>query len=78
MTAVHAVALDWSPVTGTIAACTCGLVLGPFNEYVEARSAAMEHRRGFGGEVIGSEDRRIERRREDARRQAARRRAAEA
>lgn len=75
----HAMMLDYSPETGTIAACTCGLTLGPFNEYAEARSAAVEHRRAVGGgEVIGSEDRRRERnRRQTARRAAARRAARE-
>lgn len=60
----HAVTLDYSPVSGTIAACMCGLVLGPFAEYGEARSAAAEHRRWTGAEVIGDAERRRERRRE--------------
>lgn len=76
---VHVVTLDYSPETGTIAACTCGLVLGPYTEYAAARSAAVEHRRAVGGgEVIGSEDRRRERnRRQTAKRAAARRAARE-
>ncbi len=78
MGAPHAVTLDFSPETGTIAACVCGLVLGPFNEYAEARSAAVEHRRWTGAEVIGSADRRRERNRERKARQAAARRAARA
>lgn len=81
--AAHIVTLDYSPETGTIAACVCGLTLGPYTEYGEARSAAAGHRRAVGGgEVIGSEDRRIERRRQQSARAAARRaakkRAAEA
>lgn len=77
MSAPHVVTLDYSPETGTIAACTCSLVLGPFNEYVEARRAAVEHRRAVGGgEVIGSADRRRERNRQQTARRAAARRAA--
>lgn len=75
--AAHVVTLDYSPETGTIAACTCGLVLGPYNEYAAARSAAVEHRRAVGGgEVIGSEERRRERNRQQTARRAAARRAA--
>lgn len=55
---VHAATIDYSPDTGSLVACTCGLVLGPFPEYGEARKAAIEHRRWTGAEVIGSEDRR--------------------
>lgn len=73
---VHAVTLDYSPETGTIAACVCGLVLGPFHEYREARKAANEHRRWTGAEVIGSPDRRRDRERERTARQAAARRRA--
>lgn len=78
MSAVHVVTLDWSPTSGTIAACTCSLVLGPFNDYAEARSAAVEHRRWTGGEVVGSVERRIERNRESAARRWAEKRAARA
>lgn len=80
MGAAHAVTLDYSPETGTIVACTCGLVLGPFNEYKEARQAAAEHRRWTGAEVTGDANRRRERRREHdrERKAAARQRAAEA
>ncbi|CDK00704.1 hypothetical protein MIC448_320008 [Microbacterium sp. C448] len=73
---VHVVTLDYSPETGTIAACVCGLVLGPFHEYPEARKAAIEHRRWTGAEVIGSPDRRRDRERERTARQAAARRRA--
>lgn len=60
---VHAATIDYSPDTGSLVACTCGLVLGPFHEYKEARKVASEHRRWTGAEVIGSEDRRRDRRR---------------
>ena len=76
MSAPHAVTLDYSPETGTIVACVCGLTLGPFNEYAEARKAAVEHRRWTGAEVIGSADRRRERNRKQTARRAAARRAA--
>ena len=42
---VHAVSIDWSPDTGSLVVCTCGLVLGPFNDYDEAKKEAREHRR---------------------------------
>ena len=73
---VHAASIDYSPDTGSLVACTCGLVLGPFHEYKEARKAAIEHRRWTGAEVIGSPDRRRDRERERTARQAAARRAA--
>lgn len=73
----HVVTLDYSPETGTIVACSCSLVLGPFNEYKEARSAAAEHRRWTDAEIIGSAERRRGRDRERKARQAAARRAAE-
>lgn len=76
MSAPHVVTLDYSPTTGTLACCTCGLVLGPFNDYGEARKAAVEHRRWTGAQVIGSEERRIERNRQSAARRWAERRAA--
>lgn len=78
MSTVHAASIDYSPDTGSLVVCTCGLTLGPFNEYKEARSAAVEHRRFTGAEVIGSEERRRERnRRQTAKRAAARRAARE-
>lgn len=67
---VHAATIDYSPTTGSILACSCGLVLGPFHEYKEARKAAAEHRRWTGAEVIGSPDRRRERERERQARKA--------
>lgn len=73
---VHVASIDYSPDTGSLVVCTCGLVLGPFHEYREARKAAVEHRRYTGAEVIGSEDRRRERNRQQTARQAAARRAA--
>lgn len=76
MSTVHAATIDWSPDTGSLVVCTCGLTLGPFNEYAEARAAAVEHRRWTGAEVIGSADRRRERNREHTARRAAARRAA--
>lgn len=73
----HAVSIDYSPDTGSLVACVCGLVLGPFHEYKEARSAAAEHRRWTGATVSGDAERRRERRRErDRQRKAAARRAA--
>lgn len=68
---VHAATIDYSPDTGSILACSCGLVLGPFHEYGEARKAAIEHRRWSGAEVIGSPDRRRDRERARRARQAA-------
>lgn len=76
MTAPHVVTLDYSPETGSLVVCTCGLVLGPFHEYREARKAAAEHRRWTDAEIIGSADRRRGRDRERKARQAAARRAA--
>lgn len=76
MNTAHAMALDYSPETGTIVACVCGLILGPFAEYKEARSAAAEHRRWTGAEVIGDAERRRERRRELDRERRARKAAA--
>lgn len=70
---VHAASIDYSPDTGSLVVCTCGLVVGPFHEYREARKAAAEHRRWTGAEVIGSEDRRLERRRQQNARQATKR-----
>lgn len=70
---VHAASIDYSPDTGSLVVCTCGLVLGPFHEYAEAREAAIEHRRWTGAEVIGSEDRRIDRRRQQNAKAAAKR-----
>lgn len=76
---VHAATIDWSPTTGSLVVCTCGLILGPYTDYAEARKAAVEHRRWTGAEVIGSPDRRRDRERErTARQAAARKRAAEA
>lgn len=72
----HVVTLDYSPETGTIAACTCGLTLGPYTEYGEARTSAAEHRRWTGAEVVGSEERRRERNRGYTAKRAAARRAA--
>lgn len=69
----HTVSIDYSPETGSLVVCTCGLVLGPFHEYREARKAASEHRRWTDAEIIGSADRRRERERERRRaRRAAR------
>lgn len=70
---VHAASIDYSPDTGSLVVCTCGLVLGPFHEYKEARKAAIEHRRWTGAEVIGSADRRNETRRQKSERAAKRR-----
>lgn len=72
----HTVSIDYSSDTGSLVVCTCGLVLGPFHEYREARKAAAEHRRWTDAEIIGSADRRRERNREWKARQAAARRAA--
>lgn len=71
---VHAASIDYSPDTGSLVVCTCGLVLGPFHEYKEARKAAVEHRRWTGAEVIASAERRRDRDRERIARQAAKRR----
>lgn len=76
MSTVHAATIDYSPDTGSLVVCTCGLTLGPYTDYVEARSAAVEHRRWTGAEVIGSADRRRERNRQQTARRAAARRAA--
>ena len=73
---VHAASIDYSPDTGSLVVCTCGLVLGPYTEYKEARKAAVEHRRWTGAEIIGSADRRRERNRRQTERRAAARRAA--
>jgi hypothetical protein len=70
---VHAATIDYSPDTGSLVACTCGLVLGPFHEYGEAKKAAAEHRRWTGAEVVASEGTRRERRREQNAESAARR-----
>lgn len=61
---VHAASIDWSPDTGSLVVCTCGLVLRPFNDYDEAKKAGREHARWTGGEVAGSDERRKEIRRE--------------
>lgn len=76
MSSVHAASIDYSPDTGSLVVCTCGLLLGPYTEYAEARAAAVEHRRWTGAEVIPSEDRRRERNREQTAKRAAARRAA--
>ena len=68
---VHAVSIDWSPDTGSLVVCTCGLVLGPFNDYDEAKKAGREHARWTGGKVTGSAERKAEVRREGERRRRA-------
>lgn len=69
---VHAVTVDWSPDTGSLVVCTCGLVLGPYNDYEEAKKVGREHARWMRGELVQNEEQRLERRREgDRRRRAA-------
>lgn len=72
---VHAVTVDWSPDTGSLVVCTCGLVLGPFNDYDEAKKEAREHRRWTGGELVFSDDRATELRHERERRYSEERKA---
>lgn len=47
MSAPHAVIVDRSPITGSLASCVCGWSLGPFQDYKRAKSAAAEHGRNF-------------------------------
>ena len=41
----HAVSIDVSPDTGSLACCICGWSLGPYAERGRARQAAADHRR---------------------------------
>lgn len=75
---IHVATIDYSPDTGSLVACTCGLVLGPFHEHGQAKKAAAEHRRWTGAEIVASEDRRREVRRQANARSAARRAAKKA
>lgn len=40
----HACRIDYSRETGTLVACTCGFVLGPFRDRANAVEAARAHR----------------------------------
>lgn len=37
--------VDYSPTTGSLVVCTCGLALGPFMDKSRAVEIAAEHRR---------------------------------
>lgn len=41
----HACKVDFSPETGSLVACTCGYVVGPFQSYKLALKEAGAHRR---------------------------------
>lgn len=56
--------IDRSPNTGTLVACTCGFVVGPFMDVDRAVSVAKSHRDIHTADVNNARQRERRRRRE--------------
>lgn len=77
MNAQHACTVDFSRETGSLVACTCGFVVGPFSDKANAVEEARHHRLVHAAPST-PEQRERHNARQRAKRAAARERAAEA